>query len=226
MAKIRGSQKGLTMIEVLVSLMIFLVVLLAIYQLFDTSHATYASGTRKQDVQQQARMAMDEIVKRVRMAGYFPENFAAVPAVPALANRIRVGAANGLAVYGDMDQTGASKIFLFCFDGSSIRANTGAFNNANSYTCNQGDVLADNVTALSFQYFTAATPTAAPINPPALLAPPLDGQGLGATPDMTTTTARDSVETVIITLTARETVIHQDPQTYTLTSTVRLRNAN
>jgi Tfp pilus assembly protein PilW len=210
------------MIEVLVSLMIFLVVLLAIYQLFDTSHATYASGTRKQDVQQQARLAMDEIVKRVRMAGYFPENFAPVPAVPALANRIRVGAANGLAVYGDMDQTGASKIFLFCFDGSSIRYNTGAFNAATSYTCNQGEALADNVTALSFQYFTAATAT----TPPALLAPPLDAQGLGATPDMTTTTARDSVETVIITLTARETVIHQDPQTYTLTSTVRLRNAN
>jgi prepilin-type N-terminal cleavage/methylation domain-containing protein len=217
MAKIRGSQKGLTMIEVLVSLMIFLVVLLAIYQLFDTSHATYASGTRKQDVQQQARLAMDEIVKRVRMAGYFPENFAAVPAVPALANRIRVGAANGLAVYGDMDQTGASKIFLFCFDGSSIRANTGAFNAVNSYTCNQGEALADNVTALSFQYFDAAN---------AVIAPSLDGQGLNAIPDMTTTTVRDSVRTIVVTLTARETVTHQDPQTYTLTSTVRLRNAN
>jgi prepilin-type N-terminal cleavage/methylation domain-containing protein len=216
MPKIRRSPTGLTMIEVLVSLMIFLVVLLAIYQLFDTSHATYASGTKKQDVQQQARLAMDEIVKRVRMAGYFPENFPTAP-VPAFANRIRIGAATGLAVYGDMDQTGASKIFLYCFDGSSIRANTGAFDNANSYTCNQGEVLAENITGLSFQYFDAAN---------ASLAPTLDGQGLNAIPNMATTTVRDSVRTVVITLTARELVVHQNPQVYTLTSTVRLRNAN
>jgi len=221
MPKIRGSQKGLTMIEVLVSLMNFLVVLLAIYQLFDTSHATYASGTKKQDVQQQARLAMDEIVKRVRMAGYFPENFTATPVVPALANRIRIGAATGLAVYGDMDQTAASKIFLFCFDGTAIRTtppgSVSAVNDVNSYTCNQGEVLADNITGLSFQYFDAANN---------VLAPSLDGQGLNAIPDMTTPTARDSVRTVIITLTAREAVIHQNPQVYTLTSTVRLRNAN
>lgn len=215
MPKICRSQKGLTMIEVLVSLMISLVVLLAIYQLFDTSHATYASGTKKQDVQQQARLAMDEIVKRVRMAGYFPENFTATPA--ALANRIRIGAATGLAVYGDMDQAGASKIFLFCFAGTSIRANTGAFGDVNAYTCNQGEALADNITGLGFQYFDAAN---------AVLAPSLDGQGLNAIPDMTTTTVRDSVRTVVITLTAREVVIHQNPQVYTLTSTVRLRNAN
>ncbi len=217
MPKIRGTQKGLTMIEVLVSLMIFLVVLLAIYQLFDTGHATYASGTRKQDVQQQARLAMDEIVKRVRMAGYFPENFTAVPPTPAFANRIRIGTANGLAVYGDMDQTAASKIFLFCFDGNSIRANTGAIGDVNAYTCNQGDVLADNITGLTFQYLDAAN---------SVLAPALDGQVLGAVPDMTTPTVRDSVRTVVVTLTAREVVIHQDPQVYTLTSTVRLRNAN
>jgi Tfp pilus assembly protein PilW len=203
------------MIEVLVSLMIFLVVLLAIYQLFDTSHATYASGTKKQDVQQQARLAMDEIVKRVRMAGYFPENFTATPA--ALANRIRIGAETGLAVYGDMDQTAASKIFLFCFDGNSIRTNTGAIGDVNAYTCNQGEVLADNITGLIFQYFDAANN---------VLAPALDGQGMNAIPDMTTPTVRDSVRTVVVTLTARETVIHQDPQVYTLTSTVRLRNAN
>ena len=216
MPKICRSQKGLTMIEVLVSLMISLVVLLAIYQLFDTSHATYASGTKKQDVQQQARLAMEEIVKRVRTAGYFPENFP-TPPVPALANRIRIGAATGLAVYGDMDQAGASKIFLFCLDGTSIRTNTGAFGDVNAYTCNQGEALADNITGLGFQYFDAAN---------TLLAPTLDGQGLGAVPDMTTTTVRDSVRTVVITLTAREVVIHQNPQVYTLTSTVRLRNAN
>jgi hypothetical protein len=208
------------MIEVLVSLMIFLVVLLAIYQLFDTSHATYASGTKKQDVQQQARLAMEEIVKRVRMAGYFPENFTATPA--ALANRIRIGAETGLAVYGDMDQTAASKIFLFCFDGNSIRTNTGAIGDVNAYTCNQGEVLADNITGLSFQYFDAANTLIAPT----ALVPTLDGQGLGAVPDMTTPTMRDSIRTVVVTLTARETVIHQDPQVYTLTSTVRLRNAN
>ena len=222
MAKIRGSQKGLTMIEVLVSLMIFLVVLLAIYQLFDTSHATYASGTRKQDVQQQARLAMDEIVKRVRMAGYFPENFAAVPAVPALANRIRVGAANGLAVYGDMDQTGASKIFLFCFDGSSIRYQHGRVQRRDLVHLQSGR-------SIGRQYHRSQLPVLHRRNGNNATCPARPAArrpGAGRHPRHDHDHRAGFRRTVIITLTARETVIHQDPQTYTLTSTVRLRNAN
>ena len=61
------------MIEVLVSLIISSSILLAIYQYFDTSHPHVRQQEQSPDVQQQARLAMEEIVERIRIAGYFPE---------------------------------------------------------------------------------------------------------------------------------------------------------
>jgi len=232
MAKIRGFRKGLTMIEVLVSLTIFLVVLLAIYQLFDTSHATYASGTKKQDVQQQARLAMDEIVRTLRMAGYVAENFDATVGNELTATaRMHVATANALAVFGDLDGSGQSAVFLFCQRNTNLVAkrntNTG---DAATYTCSDADVtagrvIADNVTLLRFTYFDQNGNQ---------LASDLDGKTAGAALDLAPRVQRDAVRTIVITLQITEQVVkhlagqtpRQADQVYTLTSTVRLRNLN
>jgi prepilin-type N-terminal cleavage/methylation domain-containing protein len=219
MTNIRGFRKGLTMIEVLVSLTIFLVVLLAIYQLFDTSHATYQSGTRKQDAQQQARLAMDEMVRELRMAGYVPENYDADPANEFSGTaRLHVGTANAVAAFGSLEGGTQSTVFLFCRSGTTllkkVNINTA---DAATYTCNNADVLADNVSLLRFTYFDANN---------AQLAANLDGKGLGAALDLAPRTARDSVRTIAITLQITEPVPRQQPQVYTLTSTVTLRNLN
>lgn len=227
MANIRGFRKGLTMIEVLVSLTIFLVVLLAIYQLFDTSHATYQSGTRKQDVQQQARLAMDEMVRALRMAGYVPENFDADTTNDLAATaRIHVATANALAAFGSLEGGTQSTVFLFCQSGTSlvkkVNVNTA---DAATYTCNNADALADNVTLLRFTYFDQNGNQ---------LAADLDGKATGAALDLAPRLARDSVRTIVITLQITEQVVphlagqtpRQPDQVYTLTSTVRLRNLN
>jgi len=226
MANIRGFRKGLTMIELLVSVTIFLVVLLAVYQLFDTSHATYQSGTRKQDVQQQARLAMDEMVRALRMAGYIPENYDVDPAtlVPILGNdltgtaRIHVATANAIAAFGSLEGGNQSTVHLFCQSGNTllkkVSVNTA---DAATYTCSNADVLADNVTLLRFIYFAADGTQ---------LAGDLDGKTLGAAMDLAPRTQRDGVRTIIITLQITEPVSRQQPQVYTLTSTVRLRNLN
>ena len=120
---IRGSRKGLTLIELLVSLSIFLVVLLAVYQLFTTSEATYVSGTRKQDAQQQARLAMDEMARSIRMAGYIPENFDRLAAAGNPLNdvndvignarlAIRMATPQALALFGNLGQ--GTQIYLYC----------------------------------------------------------------------------------------------------------------
>lgn len=224
MAKIRGFRKGLTMIEVLVSLTIFLIVLLAIYQLFDTSHATYSSGTAKQDVQQQARLAMDEMVRSLRMAGYVAENFDATTGNE-LANtaRIHVGTANALAVFGSLDGSGTSAVFLFCQRNTSLVAkrNTNTADPA-AYTCSDADVAAGNVIAndvslLRFTFFDQNGTQ---------LAASLDGKAAGAALDLAPRTQRDAVRTIVITLQITEPVPRQQAQVYTLTSTVRLRNLN
>lgn len=245
MARMGGFRKGLTMIEVLVSVMIFLVVLLAIYQLFETSHATYASGTRKQDVQQQARLAMDDIVRTLRMAGYVAENFDATAGNELAGTaRIHTGANDLLAVFGTLDDSTynpgppvvpASRVFVYCRPGGT---NTLLFKrstdptNALTYNCNttnttylasgvqheiRSDAIADNVTLLRFTYFDQNG------NP---LAVNLDGQAAGAALDLATRNARDAVRTIVIVLQITEAVFRQESQVYTLTSTVRLRNIN
>ena len=219
MPNIRGFRKGLTLIEVLVSMTIFLVVLLAIYQLFDTSHATYESGTRKQDVQQQARLAMDEMVRALRMAGYAPENFDADITNDLTATaRLHVATANAIAAFGSLEGGTQSTVFLFCRSGNTlvkkVSANTA---DAATYTCNNADALADNVTLLRFTYFDQNGNQ---------LAANLDGKATGAALDLAPRLQRDGVRTIVITLQITEPVPRQQPQVYTLTSTVKLRNLN
>jgi len=227
MTNIRGFRKGLTMIEVLVTMTIFLVVLLAVYQLFDTSHATYQSGTRKQDVQQQARLAMDEMVRALRMAGYVPENYDADLTNDLSATaRVHVATANAIAAFGSLEGGAQSTVSLFCQSGTTllkkVSLNTAA---AASYTCDGTDVLADNVSLLRFTYFDANG---------AQLPANLDGKTLGAALDLAPRAARDGVRTIAVTLQITEQVVphavgvtpRQPDQVYTLTSTVRLRNLN
>ena len=214
------SQEGFTLIEILISLSIFLLVLLGIYELFDWNRATYVSSQRKVDVQQNARVALDEIVRQIRMAGYFPENFP-TPPTPALANPIQIATDVALAIYGDVDGSGASNVFLFCRDGSFVRRQTGGQGVLAAYNCTAGQILAENVTSLQFTYYDTNN-TAIP-DPPTP-AYQLDAQVLGAVPTFASTAQRGAVRTVLITLTAREDVPGQPPQVYTLTSSVRLRN--
>ncbi len=206
--------------EVLVSLSIFLLILMAIYQTFDTSQATFASGQKRVDVQESTRSAMDEMVKRIRMAGYFPENFATPPPTPPLANPIQVATTGALAIYGDLDGSGASNVFFFCLNGTSLQRGRGAQGVGASYNCSQGDVLADNITRLVFTYYDANN---------SQITGNLDGQTLnGAVPDFTSTAQRGAVQTIVVTLTAREAVgiAGKEPQDFTLSSSVRLRNRN
>jgi hypothetical protein len=80
----------------------------------------------------------------------------------------------------------------------------------------EGEVVADNITALTFAYYDVNNN---------LLADPLDGQAVLGVP-VGVTTDRLAVRTVVITLTAEQAVPGQANQTYTLTSNVRLRNLN
>ena len=218
-ARLRG-QDGFTMVEVLVALGIFMLIVVGILQIFEPSNAANLTSQRKLSVQQNGRVAMDTIVRQIRMAGFFPENFDADNANN-VANSVQIATNAALAVAGDLDGSGASNAFLFCHDGTALRRIRGAIGAAASYTCAGGDILAESVTSLGFAYYDGAS---APVpNPPA--APyALDAQPAGGVPDFTDTTQRSSVRRVVITLTARESVPNQPAQTYTLTSDVRLRN--
>src|SRR5881392_3642597 len=72
-------QDGFTMVELLVALSIFMLIVVGILQIFEPSNAANLSSQRKLSVQQNGRVAMDVVVRQIRMAGYYPENFDANP---------------------------------------------------------------------------------------------------------------------------------------------------
>ena len=216
---LRG-QAGFTLVELMVAMSIFLLILVGIFQVFDPSHRAYQASERKLDVQQNARVAMDRMARQIRMAGYFPENIDTNSAND-LANSIQVATESALAVAGDLDGTGASQIYTFCRDASGLRRVQGAIGAGASYTCANGQLMAESVTALAFAYFDAANnpvpnPPTGPFN--------LDAQGMGGAPSFANVAQRSIVRRIVIMVTARENVPNQPAQTYTLTSDVRLRN--
>jgi Tfp pilus assembly protein PilW len=199
---------------------IFMIVLLGIYLVFDAHHKIFASGESRADVQFNARYTMAQMARQIRMAGYFPENFATPPAAPASTNGLQVATDTALAIRGDADGSGTSNVFLFCVPAGTtnlIRVKA-AVGTLAAYTCAGGTILGRNITNLAFAYFGANN---APITPA-----PLDGETVGAIPAFGSTAQRSLVRRVVITLTATEAVPGQQDQVYTLTSDLRLRNLN
>ena len=214
-------QDGFTLVEMMVALSIFLLILVGVFQIFDPSNQAYMASERKLGVQQNGRVAMDSIVRQLRMTGYFPENVNDTNPANDVSNRIQAASESAVAVAGDLDGSGSSSVFTFCLDSGGLRVVRGPIGTAASYTCSTGSVLAESVTALSFAYFDSANtpipnPPTAPYN--------LDNEALGGAPAFATTTQRAAVARIVIKLTARENVPGQPAQTYDLASDVRLRN--
>jgi prepilin-type N-terminal cleavage/methylation domain-containing protein len=219
-------QDGFTLAELLVAMTIFLLVLMGILELWTPSTAVYLSSQRRLDVQQNARVAMDVIVRQIRMAGYFPENVLNTDPADDVANPIQIATNTALAIAGNLDGVGAtSSGFLFCYDGASLRRIKGALGVNATYQCSNGDILAESVTSLSFAYFDANN---TPVPNPPTTPYQLDAQNVGAAPTFVDTTERSTVRRIVITLTARETSGSQSTAgqsaIYTLSSDVRLRN--
>ena len=218
---------GFTIVELVISMAIFLVILLGVYLVFDTNRALYASGSRKADVQQQLRVALDVMSRQIRMAGFYPERFDADPGTnPSLATHLRVlaGTESALVVYGDLDNSNTSNVFLFCRNGTSIiRKRSTAVDAPSGFTCDGGEAVASNITGLRFTYYDQSS---VPLPNPPGTAYSLDGQALGVVPDYGLITERDAVRTVVIAVTGRENVPGpgKPPQVLTLNASIRLRN--
>jgi len=66
----RSSQKGFTLLELLVATAIFLVICAAMFGLLQVSQQKYASETQLSGSFQEARLGLDQIVRDINMSGY------------------------------------------------------------------------------------------------------------------------------------------------------------
>ena len=220
-ARSQGNDHGFTLIEAMVSLFVFLALLGAVFTVYAPSRVIYARGTIKADVQQNARLGMGQMARQMRMAGFFPENFRTPPPGTPLVNAVLLATDQAVAIHGDLDDSDATNVFLFCLDGDVLRRGRAAANLVDAYTCADGEVLAENVIDLQFTYYDAAgnpvpNPPSAPFQ--------LDNQDVGSIPNLADTSQRDSIRRVVVTLTAEIEAPQRGPQTYALTSDIWLRN--
>jgi len=217
------SEHGFSLIEALVSMTIFLFVLIAVLSIYSQSHRLYAHGERTADVQDNGRLAMAEMVRQIRLAGFFPENFGGAPPNPLLANPLHVASDGAVAIHGDADGSGVTQVFLFCVQDGALRRAVGPAGDDASYDCASGETLAQNVTGLRFTYYDE---NGDPVPDPPTAPFDLDDQSPGSAPDMSDATERDSIRRVVVTLTLRRQISVNHWQEYPLVSNVWLRNAS
>ncbi len=75
---------GATLLEALVVLSIFLIVLFAVYTVFDTSQVIYTRGEQRASLQDAARSAMERVVADLRMVGFGVPTAADPTPIPAI----------------------------------------------------------------------------------------------------------------------------------------------
>jgi len=73
----RLDDKGFTLIELLIAMLIGSVVMAAVMVSFQSQHNTYLAQDEVVEMQQNARVAMDMLVRDIRSAGYDPNNLGA-----------------------------------------------------------------------------------------------------------------------------------------------------
>ena len=74
---------GFTLAEVLIASTVSMIVLIGLYLLYDVNQATLIRGEQQTDLQQNARIGMDRIVRELRLVGSDPSGTLSVgPAIP------------------------------------------------------------------------------------------------------------------------------------------------
>jgi prepilin-type N-terminal cleavage/methylation domain-containing protein len=148
------NQKGVTLIELLVAMGLSLIVLGAGYSVFRVQTHTVKAQEFKMEAQEDARAALDMMVREVRNLGFFP-TLTACTTVPANNNGIITAAANNFRfVYdangdGDCADANPAENIIYSYTGTNITRDINDGNGPQILT-------AGNVTAAAFTYRDAA----------------------------------------------------------------------
>jgi len=144
----RLSNQGVTLIELMIAMTIFLLVLGAIYSTFQSQHKSYLMQEEVAAMQQNIRAAMFYITKEIRMAGCDPTGDAGAGIVTANPDSISFtedirGDADGSDPDGATNDPNES--IAYALSSNNLVRNTGGGN----------QVVAENIDALDFVYLDA-----------------------------------------------------------------------
>jgi len=204
------NEKGITLIELLVALVICGVVIAGTYRLFVAQSKAYTVQDQVVEVQQSIRSAMEILLRDLRMAGFDSDG---TTSKISIANPILVGD-HSVTVSYEYDDTHRHDITYSLMNGSLTRQLT-IFPDVGPSTTTT-DTLLENVDALNFEYGVDTTI-------------PADGAMDGGWVQAATVIAGNlKVVSVRVVLTANPDQTNPDVKNWvsprTLTSSVTLRN--
>ncbi len=197
--------RGFTLMELLVAATIGVLLVLTIYMMFETNQSTFNKGEADADLQQNARVALDRMVRELRMVG-----FGSLPLPCTTA--IQSATATSISFITDLNGDGSSEKIQYTHDSLSNppkikRQQWNTFSGSDCATgwSNTGGAqpLAEKITGLTFTYYDA-------INNP--ITPPVASGSL------------KDIRRVTITLTTSDTLPREGPRSYALRSEVTPRN--
>ncbi len=219
---------GFSLAEVLIVTAISGVVLLGLYLLYDVNQVTFVKGEQQADLQQNARIAMDRIVRELRLAGFYPEDPPVIP--PVCPTAIQSATATGIRFVADVDSDGATERVEYTRDPActpNCAADPPKIRRERwlppaGPTCTSWLVaggaqpFAERVTALAFTYYDANNAclggAPAPVDcptPPSAVVPAVD---------------LTRIRRISVTITTQDAQIGSTAQPFTLRAEVRPRN--
>jgi prepilin-type N-terminal cleavage/methylation domain-containing protein len=209
-------QAGATLIEMLVTTVIFLIVLYGVYIIYDTGEASYTKGRLKWDAQSQSRVALERLAREIRMAGYNS------PAK--VGDQIVIATDDTISIHADVGDGNGLRYVTYTLRDCSGSAGTILFRNTSTTTYCGGDPFIEGVTSLKFTYYEINNVT---IPYPLTTAYQLDSQAPVTGTNVPTTPTvggqRDSVRQVKIELTVQQQA-GTTTIPFTMTTDVALRN--
>jgi Tfp pilus assembly protein PilE len=140
---------GLTLVEALVAVSILMVILLGVYEVYETSEATYWRGQAQTDIHQQIRLSLERMEQELRMAGYDPSGTGQAA--------VQSPTSTSVSFVTDVDRNNVSDLVTYDRDDTvkqirrTVRPWTGTGWGPATMT-----PLALDVDALTFQYFPSA----------------------------------------------------------------------
>ena len=212
-------QAGFSLAEIVMATAISSVVLLALYLLYDINQVTFVKGEQQADLQQNARIAVDRIVRELRLAGSERQPTPVIPAFCATA--IQSATATSISFIANIDADDPTERVEYTYDNASNppRINRAQWTSAAGPGCNWSapsgaQSFAERVTALRFTYYdannvclggAAAPDCPAPVNP-------VPGGSLG------------NIRRISATITTQDAQTGSKAQPFTLRAEVRPRN--